>query len=153
MTTLPSFHEALQILQDLTECGIELKIDFPFEHLLLDAITYAGILDEANGNSRLVELEKLTQTFLAIPLPEIRERILRRLYQKLRVGNQVTVGGPKALNNNIYLAKFVLRKGILNHFVNGILINKEIAEFEETSLQMSIGQLIVKIIILAFHEL
>ena len=34
-----------------------------------------------------------------------------------------------------------------------ILINKEIAEFEETSLQMSIGQLIVKIIILAFHEL
>ena len=57
------------------------------------------------------------------------------------------------MNNNIYLAKFLLRKGILNHFVNGILINKEIAEFEETSLQMSIGQLIVKIIILAFHEL
>ena len=87
MNTLPSFHQALQILQDLTECGIELKIDFPLEHLLLDAITYAGILDEANGSSRLGELDKLTQTFLAIPLPEIRERILRRLYQNLRVGN------------------------------------------------------------------
>jgi hypothetical protein len=37
-----------------------LKIDFPFEHLLLDAITYGGILDDANGNSRLAELEKLT---------------------------------------------------------------------------------------------
>ena len=153
VSTLPSFHEALSILQDLTECGIEMKIDFPFEHLLLDAIMYAGILDEANGNSRLADLEKLLQTFLAIPLPVIRERILRRFYQKLRVGNQEVISGPKAANNNIYLAKFLLRKGILNHFVNGILINSDIAASEESSLQMSIGQLLIKIIILAFHEL
>ena len=130
-----------------------MKIDFPFEHLLLDAIMYAGILDEANGNSRLSDIEKLLQTFLAIPLPAIRERILRRFYQKLRVGNQTVISGPKAVNNNIYLAKFLLRKGILNHFVNGILINSDIAESEESSLQMSIGQLLIKIIILAFHEL
>ena len=36
--------------------------------------------------------------------------------------------------------------------MNGILINREIAECEESRLQMSIGQLIVKIIILAFNE-
>ena len=42
---------------------------------------------------------------------------------------------------------------MLNHFVNGILINREIAEFEESKLQMSIGQLVVKILILAFNEI
>jgi len=34
----------------------------------------------------------------------------------------------------LYLGQFVLRKGILNHFVNGILINREIAESEESRL-------------------
>lgn len=61
--------------------------------------------------------------------------------------------GPKAVQNVLYLAKFLLRKGMLNHFVNGILINREIAEFEESKLQMSIGQLVVKILILAFNEI
>lgn len=46
---------------------------------------------------------------------------------------------PKALNNNLYLAKFLLRRGILNHFVNGILINRDIAANEESKLQMSLG--------------
>jgi hypothetical protein len=46
---------------------------------------------------------------------------------------------PKAVNNNRFIAKFILRKGILNHLINGILINKEISENEETKLQMSIG--------------
>jgi len=45
---------------------------------------FAGMLEETGGVSRLAELEKLAQTFLAIPIPEIRERILRRFYQKLR---------------------------------------------------------------------
>jgi hypothetical protein len=80
------------------------------------------------------------QVLLAIPIREVRERILRRFYQKLRVGSTevgkgVSVGGrPKALCNNVYLAQFLLRKGILNHFVNGILINKDIAENEESKL-------------------
>ena len=90
---------------------------------------------------------------MAIPIPEIRERILRRLYQKLRVGNQGSNTGPKALNNNLYLAQFLLRKGVLNHFVNGILINREISENEETRLQMTIGQMIVKTIILCYNEI
>jgi len=41
---------------------------------------YAGMLEETGGTSRLAEIEKLCQTFLAIPIPEIRERILRRIY-------------------------------------------------------------------------
>lgn len=97
-------------------------------------------------------------------MPQIRERILRKIYQKLRISNSVAIAQsntvfsmegdkPKAVNNNLYIAKFVLRKGILSHLVNGILINKEMAEFEESKLQMSLGQLIVKIIILAFNEI
>jgi hypothetical protein len=41
---------------------------------------------------------------------------------------------PKALSNNLYIAKFILRKGILNHLVNGILINRDIASNEECKL-------------------
>lgn len=112
--------------------------------------------------SKLSEVEKIVKMYLAYPLQEIRERILRKIYQKLRISSTAaslstnfSMEGdkPKAVNNNIYIAKFVLRKGILNHLVNGILINKEIAEFEESKLQMSLGQLIVKIIILAFNEI
>ena len=142
--TTQQLHEALAILDDLTYC-IELKIDFPFEILMIDCIFFVGLASDtqpvdSNGliqtnTSRVADLEKIMQTYMAIPIPEIRERILRRLFQKLRVGNQgQNLKGPKALNNNIYLAQFLLRKSILNHFVNGILINKEIAEFEETRL-------------------
>lgn len=46
VASLPAFHEAVQILQDLTECGIELKLEFPIEHLLVDVIMYAGLLEE-----------------------------------------------------------------------------------------------------------
>ena len=60
-------------------------------------------------------------------MAEVRERILRKFYQKLRI-SQSENNKPKALNNNRYIAKFILRKGILNHLVNGILINKEISE-------------------------
>jgi len=55
-------------------------MDFPFEHLLLDTVMYAGMLEETGASSRLPELEKLTQTFLAVPMQEIRERILRKFY-------------------------------------------------------------------------
>ena len=103
-------------------------------------------------------MEKLFQTYLQIPIPEIRERILRRLFQRLRSGQGEKVlldgmaGRPRALNNNLYVARFLLRKQVLNHLVNGILINRDVAESEETRLQMTLGQLIVKLIILSFGE-
>ena len=44
-----AFHEAIAVLSDLSECGIELKMEFPFEHLLMDTIMYAGLLEETSG--------------------------------------------------------------------------------------------------------
>jgi hypothetical protein len=48
---------------------------------------YAGLLEETKGGDYSTELEKLTQALLAIPIPDIRERILRKIYQRLRAGN------------------------------------------------------------------
>lgn len=72
-------------------------MEFPFEHLLLDAIMYSGMLEESGAEGRQGELEKLTQTFLAIPIPQVRERILRMMYQRLRVG----VSGGQQLEGNL----------------------------------------------------
>jgi hypothetical protein len=35
--TVPQMLQAIEVLQDLTHC-IEVRMDFPFEHLLLDCI-------------------------------------------------------------------------------------------------------------------
>ena len=100
----------------------------------------------------MASLEKLVKMYLAYPMAEIRERIIRKFYQKLRTGASQGAKS-KAADNQLFLAKFVLRKGMLNQLVNGLLINKDIAEFEESKLQMSLGTLIVKTIILAFNEI
>lgn len=54
-------------------------------------------------------------------------------------------------NNNYQLAKFIYRKKMLNQLVNGMLINNEVAN-EETKLQLNVGQLIVKCLIIAYNE-
>jgi hypothetical protein len=122
-------------------------MDFPLENAIVDCIQYGGLVDEVEdaNSSSLNEVEQIIKMYLAYPVPQIRERILRKIYQKLRISNSVAIAQsnsqfsmegdkPKAVNNNLYIAKFVLRKGILSHLVNGILINKEIAEFEESKL-------------------
>jgi hypothetical protein len=38
------------------------------------------MLEETGGEARLGEVEKLTQTMLAIPIAEVRERLLRKFY-------------------------------------------------------------------------
>lgn len=112
---------------------------------MIDAVMFAGLQDETGAQARLSELEQLMQLFLAVPIPEVRERILRKFYQKLRVGTGIGAQAdalrqaPRASKNVLYVAKFLLRKGILNHLVNGILINRDIAQAEESQLQMSIG--------------
>ena len=40
--TTDQLHEGLGILNDLSEC-IELKMDFPFEHLILDCVFFSGL--------------------------------------------------------------------------------------------------------------
>ena len=89
---------------------------------------------------------------MSLPHPEVRERILRRLYQRLRVVEQFQKErNPHQANNNYLLAKFVYRKRVINQLVNGLLINQEIAN-EESKLQMSIGQLLIKCLIVAYNE-
>jgi hypothetical protein len=39
---MDQLHEAVGILQDLSEC-IELKLEFPFEHLILDCVYFCGL--------------------------------------------------------------------------------------------------------------
>ena len=84
-------------MQDLSEC-IEMKMDFPFEHLILDCIYFVGLTEESSyeggAASRAADIEKLVQTYMAIPIAEVRERILRRIYQKLRIP---AAGGPNTV--------------------------------------------------------
>ena len=117
-----------------------MKIDFPFEYILLDCMVYANLVAMQNSSDSLIDkIESLAITYLSLPYPEVRERILRRLYQRLRViqsfqQNQT----PHQTNNNYLLAKFIYRKKIVNQLVNGMLINQEVAN-EESKLHMTIG--------------
>lgn len=76
---------------------------------------------------------------------------MRRLYQRLRVVQAFQEKSKHYVNNNYLLAKFIYRKKVLNQLVNGLLINNEIAN-EETRLQLNIGQLVVKCLIIAYNE-
>jgi hypothetical protein len=49
------------------------------------------------------------------------------------------------------LAKFLFRKKVVNQVVNGMLINNEVCNEESSALQMSVGQLLVKILIIGFN--
>ena len=77
--------EALRLLEDLSSC-LELKLEFPLENAIVDCIQYGGLIDEVEGAgvSKLNDVEKIVKMYLAYPLQEIRERILRKIYQKLR---------------------------------------------------------------------
>ena len=93
---------------------------------------YAMLANESSLEPKIDKLEKIVQTYLLLPLPEVRERILRKVYSKLRLQASLNMN-KKILSNVTLLAKFIYRKNILNHLVNGMLINKEIA-MEETKL-------------------
>ena len=144
--------QSLEVLEHLTHC-IEMKINFPFEHILLDCMVYANLLAMQNcADSRIEQIEQLAITYLSLPQPEVRERILRRLYQRLRVvaSFQRDQTSHQA-NNNYLLAKFIYRKKVINQLVNGMLINQEVAN-EESKLQMTMGQLLIKCLIVAYNE-
>lgn len=143
--------QAIDVLQDLTHC-IEVRMDFPFEHLLLDCIVLSMLAFE-QGDSRHSQevVEDLLITYLSLPGGEARERILRRMYQRLRLVATFQRDSAQAANNNYLLAKFLFRKKVVNQFVNGMLINNEVCNEESSALQMSVGQLLVKILIIGFN--
>lgn len=85
---MPQLVQSLEVLEHLSHC-IEMKINFPFEHILLDCMVYANLVALQNSaDSRIEKIEAITITYLSLPYPEVRERILRRLYQRLRVVQQ-----------------------------------------------------------------
>jgi hypothetical protein len=60
-----------------------MKLDFPFEHLLLDCMVYSTIVADQSplpSDNKTDEVERLVITYLQVPQPEVRERFLRRLY-------------------------------------------------------------------------
>ncbi len=51
VTTQAQLADALAILEDLQTC-LEMKMDFPFEHMVLDCVAFAGLqLDSAAYSS------------------------------------------------------------------------------------------------------
>lgn len=58
-----------------------MRVEFPFEHLIVDCIIYSMLLQDQQPQNKVVEAsEKLFVCYLSMPLPEVRERILRRMY-------------------------------------------------------------------------
>lgn len=80
----------------------------------------------------------------------MRERILRKLYSKLRLQSSLSIN-QKSLNNITLLSKFIYRKNIMQQLINGMLINAEFSS-EETRLQINVGTVIIKVLIIAYNE-
>ncbi len=70
-------------------------------------------------------MESVFKTFLQLPIQEVRERILRKLFQRVRLGS--AAANRLTASNNSLIAKFLFRKQVLNQLINGILINSEVA--------------------------
>jgi hypothetical protein len=87
---------------------------------------------------------------LQLPIPEVRERILRKIYSKLRLQSSLQ-NTKKTISSISFLAKFIYQKATLSQLINGLLINSEIAQ-EETRLQINVGTLIAKVLIIAFEQ-
>ncbi|CDW71951.1 UNKNOWN [Stylonychia lemnae] len=147
--TFNQYYQTVQILEELLQC-IELRLDFPFEHLLVDCIMYGMLAEETSMDPKLDQLEKTFKNYLLIPLPEIRERIMRKIFQKIRLQQSIQIN-KRNFNNITLLAKFLFRKQVLNQLINGCLINQVIAS-EESKLQMTLGHLVIKTLIYAFND-
>jgi hypothetical protein len=46
---------------------------------------YTVLAQESSLDPRVDQIERVLQTYLQLPIPEVRERILRRIYSKLRL--------------------------------------------------------------------
>ena len=87
METAPQMAKAIEVLGDLSRC-IEMRMDFPFEHILLDCCVLSMLASEQRQDNRFIApVETLLVTYLQMPVAEARERILRRIYQRLRMAS------------------------------------------------------------------
>jgi hypothetical protein len=77
-------------------------------------MVYSILAEQSNLESKLDQIESLTSTYLNLHIPEVRERILRKMYQRIRVAHALQVNSQREINNNVLLSKFLYRKGVLN---------------------------------------
>lgn len=111
---------------------------------------YGMLASDTSLDPRFGQLEGIFASYLQLPLPEVRERILRKVHAKLRLHSALSVS-KRTVSTVALLSRFLYRKAVLHLLVNGLLINPEVAA-EETRLQLPLGQVIVKSLILAFNE-
>ena len=52
--SIPQLVQSIEVLDHLTYC-IEMKINFPFEHILLDCMVYANLLAQQNSHDSRIE--------------------------------------------------------------------------------------------------
>lgn len=50
--TMNQYYQSLNFLEELTKC-IEVKLEFPFEHLLVDCIIYGILAEETSMDPKL----------------------------------------------------------------------------------------------------
>jgi len=63
---VPQLVASIQVLDDLTHC-IDMKLDFPFEHLILDCMVYSNLVADQSSltsDNRTDEVERLAITLL-----------------------------------------------------------------------------------------
>lgn len=84
-------------------------MDFPFDHLMVDCIIFGILAEETSMDPRLDQLESLFKSYLLVPISEVRERILRKIFQRIRLVQSLEAN-KRHFNNNTLLSKFIYRK-------------------------------------------
>jgi len=81
--------------------------------LLVDCIMYGELACESSVDARIEQLERVFTAYVQLPIAEVRERILRKIYSKLRLQSSLMIN-KKTVSNIVLLSKFVYRRSILN---------------------------------------
>ena len=57
-----------------------MRMDFPYEHLIVDCVIFGMLAEESSMDPRLEQLETLFKNYLTFPMAEVRERIVRKIF-------------------------------------------------------------------------
>lgn len=74
---------------------------------------YGELACESSVDARIEQLERVFTACVQLPIAEVRERILRKIYSKLRLQSSLMIN-KKTVSNIVLLSKFVYRRSILN---------------------------------------
>ena len=78
---------------------------------MIDSMIYSVLAEESHLDPQFERLEKLVTSFLLLPISEVRERIIVKVYQKIRMAQSFTSNDRRHFASNCgLLAKFIYRK-------------------------------------------